>query len=113
MHIEVIVRVNTGQAAAKEYGSPGVMELTVGEAVAPDRKPGFGEEGYGRPQAEHPYDRAEAVLEYLCAAAKVRTRDKLAELREIEAAELVRQQAKWDAEHAEPTSLRAPADVPF
>lgn len=109
MHIEVIVRINGAVARAESYSQPTVMETSHGEAVAPDRQEKFelGDALYGFPtQVDHPYDRAELVLEYLCARARVRTAEKLEELKGDAFAELAQKQRAFIIQHAGAISER-------
>jgi hypothetical protein len=110
VNIEVIVRVQSGNVTA-DYA--GLLEARASETVEPDRAPKHGEEGYGRPAAEHPWVRAEAVLEHLTNRVRGDARRLLQSRQATELEVLLPAQEAWDAERAEPTAGDKPVDDGF
>lgn len=108
MHIKVTVEV---YANPSDYGP--MAKVVAEESVMDDRKPEFGEPGYGRPTFKQPWERGPKVLEYLGAVTQTRTREKLSELHVEEARELEKKQIAWDQEHPDVEHGLPTADVPF
>jgi hypothetical protein len=109
MNIEVIVRVQEGN---KTYDHSATIEVRESETVAPDRKAKRGDDDYGRPVPDHPWERAHLVLSHLSSRATGRARQKLLELQETEAADVAVRQAAWD-EQKKATGEAPPAPLEF